>query len=168
MMQAYPTAALDRCDEKAEAWVNLLKQMVNVCRSLRGEMSVSPALKVPLIAGGNKEVITAYAPYLAALAKLTEVQAIGDVLPESDAPVQIVGDFRLMLKIEIDVVAEQERISKEITRVAGEIDKAENKLATPTFVERAPAAVVEQERKRLADFVALLEKLKSHLARLTS
>ena len=166
MMQVYPKADLGRCDESSEAWVGLLKLMVTACRSLRGEMNVSPALKVPLIAGGDSKVMTAYAPYLATLAKLSDVQAAGDVLPGSDAPVQIVGEFRLMLKIEIDVAAEKERLGKEITRISGEIDKAEKKLATPTFVERAPSAVVEQERARLAEFGSLLEKLKAQLIRL--
>ncbi len=167
MTQAYPKADLGRCDEQSDAWVARLKEMITACRSLRGEMSVSPAQKVPLIAAGDSETITAYAPYLAALAKLSDVQASGDTLPESDAPVQIVGDFRLMLKIEIDVAAEKERIGKEVLRISAEIDKADKKLSTPTFVERAPTAVVEQERKRLADFVALLEKLQSQLARLS-
>ena len=97
---------------------------------------------------------------------MTDVAASGDALPDSDAPVQIVGDYRLMLKIEIDVAAEKERLGKEITRIEGEIVKAEKKLATPSFVERAPAAVVAQERERLAGFVGLLDKLKAQAARL--
>jgi valyl-tRNA synthetase len=70
-----------------------------------------------------------------------------------------------MLKIEIDLAAEKERLAKEIARVEGEIAKAEKKLATASFVERAPAAVVAQERTRLAEFTALRDKLKSQLAR---
>ena len=166
MLQTYPKADLTRCDETAEAWVGTLKQMVNACRSLRGEMNLSPALKVPLVAAGDKALAEAYAPYLAALAKLSEVTACGETLPESDAPVQIVGNFRLMLKIEIDVVAERERVGKELARVEGEITKAENKLATPSFVDRAPAAVVAQEKVRLAEFTALAEKLRNQLVRL--
>jgi valyl-tRNA synthetase len=166
MQQAYPQADLARCDENAEAWVATLKAMVNACRSLRGEMSVSPAQKVPLVAAGDKAAVEAYAPYLAALARLADVTASGDTLPDSDAPVQMVGEFRLMLKIEIDVAAEKERLAKEVARVEGEIVKADKKLATPSFVERAPAAVVAQERERLAGFVSLLEKLKAQSARL--
>jgi valyl-tRNA synthetase len=129
-------------------------------------MNISPAQKVPLVAAGDKAAVEAYAPYLAALAKLSEVTAVGDSLPESEAPVQIVGDFRLMLKIEIDVAAEKLRVGKELARVEGEIANAEKKLATPSFVERAPAAVVGQEKERLANSIALREKLAAQLARL--
>jgi valyl-tRNA synthetase len=166
MLQRYPAADLARCDDKAEAWVGTLKDMINACRSLRGEMNISPALKVPLVAAGNAAAVEAYAPYLAALAKLSEVTAAGDNLPSSDAPVQIIGDFRLMLKIEIDVAAEKVRVGKEIARIEGEIANAEKKLATASFVERAPAAVVNQEKERLASSIDLRAKLADQLARL--
>jgi valyl-tRNA synthetase len=166
MLQPYPAADTSRCDDTAEQWVATLKDMINACRSLRGEMNLSPAQKVPLVAAGDNVAVEAYAPYLAALAKLSEVTACGDNLPASEAPVQIVGNFRLMLKIEIDVAAEKLRVGKELTRVEGEIASAEKKLSTPSFVERAPAAVVNQEKERLANSIALREKLATQLARL--
>ena len=73
MLQTYPQADLSRCDAASEAWVVTLKQMVTACRSLRGEMSLSPAQKVPLVAAGDVAALRAYAPYLAALAKLSDV-----------------------------------------------------------------------------------------------
>ncbi|MBK7686969.1 MAG: valine--tRNA ligase [Rhodocyclaceae bacterium] len=169
MTQGYPKADLSRCDEVAQAWVDQLKAMVNACRSLRGEMNLSPAQKVPLIGCGTTAAETArlasYAPYLAAMARLTEVSAVS-ALPDSDAPVQIVGNFRLMLKIEINIADEKIRLNKEIDRVSGEILKAENKLGSESFVARAPAQVVDVERERFAGFISLREKLMGQLARL--
>ena len=165
MLEAYPESQPDKLDEVSEAWVATLKQAVDACRSLRGEMGISPATKVPLVAAGNAEVLNAYAPYLKALAKLENVEIMAE-LPEADAPVMIVGDFKLMLKVEVDVAAEKERLGKEIARLQGEIAKAQGKLNNESFVARAPAAVVEQEKARLADFMANLEKLQAQLAKL--
>lgn len=80
-----------------------------------------------------------------------------------DAPVSIVDDFKLMLRVEIDVEAERDRLNKEITRVMGEIAKAEHKLSNPSFVERAPANVVEQEKERLMAFNLRLNGLNEQL-----
>lgn len=165
MLQAYPKADLEKIDEQAEAWVATLKTAVEACRSLRGEMGISPAAKVPLIAAGEAEKLAAFAPYLKSLAKLENVDIVAD-LPEADAPVMLAGDFRLMLKVEIDVAAEKERLGKEIARLQGEIAKANGKLGNESFVARAPAAVVEQEKARLAEFSASLEKLQVQLSKL--
>jgi valyl-tRNA synthetase len=165
MLQAYPKADLEKIDEEAEAWVATLKTAVEACRSLRGEMSISPAAKVPLIAAGDAGQLAAFAPYLKSLAKLENVDIVAE-LPEADAPVMLAADFRLMLKVEIDVAAEKERLGKEIARLQGEITKANSKLGNESFVARAPAAVVEQEKARLAEFSANLEKLQAQLAKL--
>ena len=165
MLEVYPKAQPEKIDEKAEAWVALLKESVDACRSLRGEMNISPATKVPLIAAGDAVQLQAYAPHLKALAKLAEVEIVAE-LPEADAPVALAGDFKLMLKIEIDVDAEKERLGKEIARLDGEIAKANGKLTNESFVARAPAAVVEQEKARVAEFSASLEKLKTQLQKL--
>ena len=165
MLEAYPKSQPSKIDEAAESWVALLKQAVDACRSLRGEMSISPAARVPLIASGDAAQLAIYAPYLKALAKLEEVTIVAE-LPEADAPVMLVNDFKLMLKVEIDVVAEKERLGKEIARLEGEIAKANGKLNNESFVARAPAAVVEQEKARVSEFGASVEKLNAQLAKL--
>jgi len=165
MREPYPQTQPEKIDAEAEAQIALLKDLVNACRSLRGEMHLSPAQKVPLLATGDATTIAAMAPQLQALCRLASVTAVAE-LPAGEAPVQIIGNFRLMLQIEVDVAAERERVGKEIARVDAELAKATAKLAAPGFVERAPAAVVAQERERLANFSALAEKLRAQLARL--
>ena len=89
-----------------------------------------------------------------------------DELPDAEAPVAIVGEFRLMLKIEVNIGEERARLAKEISRIEGEVVKAENKLGNASFVERAPPRVVEQEKERLASFGAMLKKLREQLQKL--
>ena len=72
----------------------------------------------------------------------------------------------MCLHMEIDVAAEKARLSKEAARIEGEMTKAHAKLSNEAFVAKAPAAVLDQEKKRLADFGATLERLQGQLARL--
>ena len=164
MLQPYPQPNMEKIDEQAEAWMAQLKAMTDASRNLRGEMQLSPAQRVPLFIEGDKS-LQSFGLYLQALAKLSEVQVV-DTLPESPAPVSIVGTAKLMLKVEIDVAAERERLSKEIARIEGEIAKANAKLSNESFVARAPAQVVAQEKERLAAFGATLEKLREQFAKL--
>jgi len=164
-LQPFPRADPARIDEESNRQMALLKAMVNACRTLRSEMGLSPAQKVPLVAAGDRATLEAFSPYLAALVRLSDVRIV-EQLPAGEAPVQIVDEFRLMLHIEVDVGAERERIAKDIARHEGEIAKARAKLANDGFVTRAPGAVVEQERARLAGFSATLDKLREQYARL--
>jgi valyl-tRNA synthetase len=164
-LQPYPRANFDRVDAAANTQMALLKDVVNACRALRGEMNLSPAQKVPLFATGDRAMLEEILPYLVPLARLSSA-AIVDELPKTDAPVQVVGETRLMLQIEVDKAAERLRIDREITRHEGEIAKAQGKLGNEVFISRAPAAVVAQERARLAGFESTLAKLRTQAAQL--
>src|SRR5205085_470452 len=165
-LQPFPRADSSRIDAAADARMALLKELVNACRALRGEMGLSPAAKVPLFATGDASTLAEFAPYMSALARLSRVEIVAE-LPATDAPVEIVGDYRLMLHIEVDAGAERERLAKEIARIETEVAKAQAKLANEGFVSRAPSSVVEQERSRLAGFKATLEKLGAQRERLS-
>jgi len=166
MLAAYPRADLSRIDEAAEGKVEHLKALAYACRNLRGEMNLSPAQRMPLIVAGGGADIAAFAPILQALAKLSEVQIVDEMPVDEMSPVAVVGETRLMLKVEVDPAAERERLAKEIEKLEKQISIAQNKLSNEGFVARAPAAVVDQEKQRVADFTATLEKLKPQLAKL--
>ena len=168
-LQPYPAADFARLDPAASAGIATLVALVESCRSLRGEMNVSPAARVAALIVGRAETDAAgdLFEYLKALAKLSETRIV-DELPRSDSPVQIVGDLRIMLDIRIDPAAERERIGKDISRHEGEIARLKPKLANAGFVDRAPAAVVAQERSRLATLESTLEKLRTQLERLSA
>ncbi|MDO9217735.1 MAG: valine--tRNA ligase, partial [Lacisediminimonas sp.] len=125
----------------------------------------SPALRVPLLMEGETTLLQSLAPYLQALAKLSEVSVV-PALPDSPAPVSVVGNAKLMLKVEIDLAAERERLTKEALRLEAEIAKAQAKLGNESFVARAPAQVVEQEKERLQNFTATVSRLREQLAKL--
>ena len=169
-LQAYPIAQLEKIDEKSEAWVAQIKAIVDACRNLRGEMQVSPALKVPLWISGPADFLKEASPYLTALAKLSEVKIYDDESAlereAPDAPMALVGNIKLLLKIEVDLVAERMRLNKEVERLANEIAKARSKLGNESFVARAPAEVVVQEKQRLIGFEQNHEKLVAQLERL--
>ncbi len=166
MLAAYPRAEEYKIDAAAEAKVERLKALAYACRNLRGEMGISPAQRTPLLVAGGGEEIKQFAPILQALGKLSEVQIVDDMPADAVAPVAVVGEIRLMLKVEIDVAAEKERLKKEIEKLEKQISIAQGKLSNEGFVARAPAAVVEQEKQRVAEFTATLDKLKPQLAKL--
>ena len=171
-LQPYPVAQLEKIDESSEQWVKELKQLIDACRNLRGEMQISPATKVPLVIQGNEELLKAYTPYLLSLAKLSQVviDSTGIMIDEkaTHAPVVIINNHRFLLEVEVDIAAEKIRLGKEISRLESEIAKANAKLSNQSFVDRAPPEVVAQEQQRLNEFNTLIEKLRLQLERLQS
>jgi valyl-tRNA synthetase len=166
----YPQAQPEKIDAAADAWIAQLKSIAGACRALRSEMNLSPAERVPLYAIGDAAFLDEAAPLLKALAKLSEVKRFGDEAAFVDAtrttPVAVVGDTRVALHVEIDVAAETARLQKEIARLEGEIAKARAQLSNEKFVARAPAAVVEEMRQRVADFTQTLRRLQDQANRL--
>ncbi len=165
----YPQADLSKVCAASDAWMAKLKAIVGTTRNLRSEMNLSPAERMPLLVTGDAEFIAKAAPVLKALGKLSEVKQLDEAAfaeATALAPVAVQGDARLALHVEIDVAAEKERLTKEIKRLEGEIVKAQAKLGNESFVARAPSAVVEQEKQRMADFGATLERVQQQFNRL--
>jgi valyl-tRNA synthetase len=167
MLQPYPKSQPEKIDESAERDMAALKEWTVATRNLRAESKMPPGERLPLYATAQPPVSDTHLALAAlkALARLEDVK-VAPSLPDSPAPVAVVGQARLMLYKEVDPAAEAERISKEIARVTAEIAKFKAKLANASFVERAPKPVVEQERQRLITAEELLAKLQDQLRKL--
>jgi valyl-tRNA synthetase len=161
----FPAPDASKVSPDAEAHVATLKELANAVRNLRSEMGVSPAEKVPLYLAGDAAALTPHLPYLQSLTRLSTAQVVAQ-LPDANAPVAVTGPARLMLEIKIDIAAERERLTKEKTSLTKQIESAGAKLGNEAFVAKAPAAVVDEMKKRVADFSARLGQVEAQLTRL--
>jgi valyl-tRNA synthetase len=145
----------------------VLKEWTVTTRNLRTEAKIPPAERVMLYRTADPAVsdLPAAAAAISWLARLSGFEK-RDPLPDSPSPVAVIGNARVMLYKDVDPALERDRLSKESARLEGEIVKAKAKLGNASFVERAPAKVVEQQRARLAGFESTLAKVKQQLDKL--
>ena len=169
MLAPYPKSQPEKIDQAAERDMAALKDLTNAARNLRSEAKVPPKERVALVLTEPPKTSDpgATAAGVVSLARLSDFKPV-DALPQSDSPVAVVGSSRMMLRIEVDPAVETERLKKEVSRLEGEVTRSQSKLGNSSFVERAPAKVVEQERERLAGFQATLTKLRTQLDKLAA
>ena len=165
MVAPFPEPHDEKLDPEAERQITAVKEIVNAARTLRSTMNLSPGTKVPMYVVDHAAYLPAHKATIAALARLSELHFV-DAFPHHDAPVSITGSGKLMLHVEIDKEAERKRLSKEIERIEGELAKASAQLGNPSFVERAKPDVVDQMRRRLADFETKRADLRDQLGKL--
>lgn len=173
-LQAYPVAADYAGQDFAQAGTDVewLKDMVSSLRRVRSELGVSPGKQVRLLlqsgTANDRLLADRYASQLSFLLKLEAIEWLknGEAAPASASAV--VGELKLLVPLEglVDLDAERTRMNKEIKRVEIEITKCNGKLSSDTFVQNAPPAVVEQERKRLVDWNNQLTTLREQRAKL--
>ncbi len=164
MLAPYPKSQPEKIDAAAEKEIAEVKQHLLAARNLKSEMKLPTNRKTPIIY--SKALSTSMMTANIALVSTSISVCSEEEISKLNTPVGISGDLRFTFKVEMDVGAERERLRKEIARLEGEIPKAHAKLGNASFVERAPAKVVEQEKARLAGFESTLAKLREQLQKL--
>ena len=135
-----------------------LAENATAARRVRSELNVAPSRQVTLLLAGatdrDRELTSRFDGSLRFLTKLERIEFIEDASTAPAAATAVVGELKLLVPLEglVDLGAERTRLDKELKRVEVEIGKCNGKLASDTFVNNAPPAVVEQERKRLLDW----------------
>ena len=165
MLAPYPKSQPEKIDEVAEKEIAEVKQHLLAARNLKSEMKLPTNRKTPIIF--SRTLSTSMMTANTALVSTSISISSEDEISKLNTPVGISGDLRFTFKVEMDVAAERERLKKEIARLEGEIPKAHAKLGNASFVDRAPAKVVEQERARLAGFESTLAKLREQFKKLS-
>ena len=174
MVQRYPEPGDIQVDDQARAAADVewLKAMVSAIRRVRGELNVPPSKQITLLLADPSEDdrrrVERFDASLRFLGKLERIDLLASTAEAPAAATAVVGELKLLVPLEglVDLDAERARLDKELKKVDAEIAKCKGKLANETFVANAPAAVVEQERKRLVDWNTQREALAAQRERM--
>ncbi len=172
MLAPYPTPSGEPEDADAVAEIEWVQQFILGVRRIKGEMNIPPGKRLPvLIANASErdlEWIGKARPYLDFLARTQSIAVLDDATQAPESAIALVGEMKILIPMAglIDKEAELKRLGKEIERLKSDVGRTEVKLANPAFVDKAPAAVVEKERARLAESAAAIAKLEEQRARI--
>jgi valyl-tRNA synthetase len=171
MLAHWPEPDTALMDANAEAQMGLMMELIRGFRNLRAEYNVMPGKRIPaaIAASDAAEILSNQQAVLCSLAKLDADQLTIEAAlePPDQSATVVVGDVvgYLPLAVLIDLDAEHERLSKELTDIEGRIARSEGLLAGE-FTRKAPAHVVQRERDKLTDLQTEQAKLQERLAAL--
>jgi valyl-tRNA synthetase len=174
MLAPYPTPSGEPVDTDAVAEIEWIQQFILGVRRIKGEMNIPPGKPLPvLIANASArdlEWLEKGRPYLDFLARTDSITVLEEGAQAPESAIALVGEMKVLIPMAglIDKEAELKRLAKEIERLQADVARTEGKLANPAFVDKAPAAVVEKERIRLAESAAAIAKLQEQRARIAA
>jgi valyl-tRNA synthetase len=172
MQRPWPRADDIAADDAATAEIEWFKNVLSGIRRIRAEMNIAPGKTIPLLLAdgdaSDRARAAKFAAQISFLARVDVPQWIDAGADEPAAAAAVVGSLRVLIPLAglIDLSAEKTRLAKEIARIEGEIKKCEGKLGNANFVANAPAAVVEQERQRIADWSVQVSALREQAQKL--
>ncbi|MGV6807148.1 MAG: valine--tRNA ligase [bacterium] len=174
MLSAYPEADDALLDEQAEASIALVKSVVLAVRNIRGEMNIAPGKQIPvLIKQASSENKADLMSGEQSLKKLANIESITWLADNEEAPLSatgLAGSMEILVPMAglIDVDAELARLTKEADKLQSEKAKIEARLSNASFVEKAPAAVVDKERNRAAELGESIKVVLSQIDKLAA
>ncbi len=174
MLQIWPDPSLFPVDEAAETELQWIQGFVLGVRQIRGEMDIPPGKRLTVLlqdaTTADRHLLDVHARYLRDLARLTEIR----LLPTGETPpacaTALLGNLKILVPMAglIDVAAERSRLEKNRQKLSADLARIDSKLATESFVNNAPAAVVGKERERQAALHRDLAKLDEQLTQLAA
>lgn len=168
----YPTADSSQISEQTEADMAWLQELIASVRNIRGEMNLGNAVRLPVllqnISAEEAARLSRIENQFKALAKVDSLEILndGDTVPLSSS--SMVGKLRILVPMKglIDPTAELNRLGKAFEKLQKQTDVLAKKLGNEGFVSKAPAAVVESERAKLAELEAQLAAMTAQMEEL--
>jgi len=167
MLRPYPEADKAKIDEKAMLHIEWVKQFILGVRRIRAEMNIAPGKLLPVLLengdNADKQKLEEHQTIITRLARLDNITWLESDETAPESAMALVGEMRILIPLAglIDKEAELKRLAKEIEKVRKDWDKSNAKLNNPKFTARAPEAVVEKERQRMAEMETSLQQLQT-------
>jgi len=159
-------------DERAEADMDLLMDVISGLRTIRTEAELHPTAKIraTIIApdGDKRALLERFAPSISTMVRAEALDIVETAQVPDDAGHALVGDVELVVPLAglIDVEAELEKLARERSKIEKELKRVRGKLGNEKFLANAPAAVVDKERAKEEELAARLAKNEESVARL--
>ncbi len=174
MIQPYPEADESKISEQAEHDLEWVKTFVSGVRRIRSEMDIPPGKPLALLLqNASENDVVLYnnnQAFIESLAKIESIQWLAESDEAPECAIALVGEMKILIPLAglIDKDAELARLEKEIGKLQINIDKTTAKLVNKNFVDKAPAAVVEKERERLAEMSKAVEQLQQQVGKISA
>jgi valyl-tRNA synthetase len=169
---AFPAAIAEWSDPQAERDVRYLQEVVSTIRTVRSERSIPPSRKITAVIdeadADAGAMLAQYAAYLKQLAGLDTLEFRRDVVPSADTVTRVLEHAHIYVPLAgvVDRKDEIEKLQRELAGIDKESTSLAQKLGNEGFVERAPAAVVDEARTRAAQLAERRQKLHTMLKEL--
>jgi valyl-tRNA synthetase len=174
MLAPFPIADPSLIDEQAVAEMGWVMQFILGVRRIRGEMNIPPSRPLPVLlqhcSPRDLEWLETARPYVDFLARTESIEILPDEAHAPESAIALVGEMKVLIPMSglIDKQAELTRLGKEIGRLRADLERTEKKLANPSFVDKAPPAVVQKERDKLSEQRTAIGKLEEQERKIRS
>lgn len=171
MISSYPEAVKHLDCPSAEEDMNIIMQIIESIRNIRGEMRIPPAMKVDILLKPQDDnmlaLLKAHAEYFRALIPTDHLQIDRKIEAGKHASTALVKDIEISVPLPEEIIeSEIIRLTKEIPQLEKGLAMVQNKLSNPSFVEKAPQEVVEKEKAKMEQLRLEVSKLNEKLAEL--
>lgn len=172
VVATYPTVHPEQMDEQAAEEMEFLMDFIRSVRTVRNEMNTPLSKPINIIAkvsdAAHYAILKENESYIARFSNPEEFVYGEDVEAPSDAVTSVITGAEIYLPLAglINIEDEIARLEKEAEKLQQEVDRVEKKLSNEKFVAKAPAAVVEAERAKGADYQAQREAVLERIATL--